>query len=90
MTGLAQVSGRNALSWEAKFAKDVEYIERRSLRLDVTIVARTVVRVIRRDGISDGAGPTTSEFLGSVETRDAGQSSGLDSISSSGRAQPKV
>ena len=47
VTGLAQVSGRNGLSWEDKFALDVEYVDRRSLRLDLSIMARTVSGVTR-------------------------------------------
>lgn len=60
LTGLAQVRGRNALSWEDKFAADVEYVENVSLRLDASIVWRTLVNVVRRDGIS-GAGVATME-----------------------------
>lgn len=67
VTGLAQVSGRNAISWEEKFAKDVEYVDSRSLALDVSIVVRTVLHVLKRVGISDAHGPTNTEFLGSVE-----------------------
>jgi lipopolysaccharide/colanic/teichoic acid biosynthesis glycosyltransferase len=52
ITGLAQVSGRNDLTWAEKFAKDVEYVDRRSLWLDVEILARTVGTVIARSGIS--------------------------------------
>lgn len=64
VTGLAQVSGRNAISWDEKFAKDIEYVERRSLKLDLLILARTAVEVVRRAGISDQAGPTMTEFRG--------------------------
>jgi lipopolysaccharide/colanic/teichoic acid biosynthesis glycosyltransferase len=52
ITGLAQVSGRNDLTWPEKFAKDVEYVDRRSLRLDAVILARTVGTVVSRSGIS--------------------------------------
>ncbi|WP_137293520.1 sugar transferase [Nocardioides dongxiaopingii] len=65
VTGLAQVSGRNALTWDAKFAKDVEYVDHRSLRLDASIIARTVAQVLRRDGISADGDVTMPEFLGS-------------------------
>lgn len=65
VTGLAQVSGRNALTWDAKFAKDVVYVDHRSLRLDASIIARTVAQVLRRDGISADGDVTMPEFLGS-------------------------
>lgn len=51
ITGLAQVSGRNAISWDDKFAMDIEYVESRSLLLDLKILALTVGRVVRRDGV---------------------------------------
>ena len=50
ITGLAQVSGRNALTWEAKFAADSDYVRRRSLRLDATILWRTVLAVLAAYG----------------------------------------
>ncbi|WP_134768403.1 sugar transferase [Nocardioides sp. 1609] len=65
VTGLAQVSGRNALTWDDKFAKDVEYVEHRSLRLDASIIWRTVAQVLRRDGISADGDVTMPEFTGS-------------------------
>ncbi|GAA1915963.1 sugar transferase [Nocardioides lentus] len=64
VTGLVQVSGRNALTWEDKFALDVEYVDRRSLRLDVSILVRTLLRVAKRDGIADAGGVTMAEFMG--------------------------
>lgn len=65
VTGLAQVSGRNAISWDQKFALDVEYVERRSLRLDLQVLARTVGGVLRRDGIAADGDVTMPEFAGS-------------------------
>jgi lipopolysaccharide/colanic/teichoic acid biosynthesis glycosyltransferase len=65
ITGLAQVSGRNALSWDEKFAKDVEYVDARSFMLDLRIVFLTVAKVVRRDGISADGDVTMPEFLGS-------------------------
>lgn len=67
ITGLAQVSGRNAISWDQKFAKDVEYVDQRSLALDVAILVRTMAGVVRRDGISDSAGLTMTEFVGTPD-----------------------
>jgi lipopolysaccharide/colanic/teichoic acid biosynthesis glycosyltransferase len=65
VTGLAQVSGRNGLSWEAKFALDVRYVDERSLALDAWILWRTAVAVFRRDGVSAAGHATMPEFLGS-------------------------
>lgn len=65
ITGLAQVSGRNALSWNQKFLLDVEYVDHRSLALDLRILWRTVAKVIERDGITDGKTHTMTEFMGS-------------------------
>lgn len=64
ITGLAQVSGRNALAWEDKFAKDVEYVDSRSFLLDVKIVVATVGKVFKRDGIAADGEVTMSEFMG--------------------------
>jgi len=64
ITGLAQVAGRNALSWPEKFALDVYYVDHRSLGLDLKILARTVAAVIRRDGISASGQATMPPFRG--------------------------
>jgi lipopolysaccharide/colanic/teichoic acid biosynthesis glycosyltransferase len=64
VTGLAQVSGRNAITWSEKFAKDVEYVDRCSLALDASIIWRTVAQVVRRDGISADGDVTMPEFTG--------------------------
>ncbi len=63
VTGLAQVSGRNAFSWDEKFDLDVKYVEGRSLALDLVILVRTLQHVVTRNGITDG-GATMTEFLG--------------------------
>lgn len=65
LTGLAQASGRNSLTWEERFALDVEYVDRQSLVLDLKIIARTVGAVLRRDGISAEGEATMAEFTGS-------------------------
>ena len=65
LTGLAQVSGRNAVGWDERLALDVEYVDTRSLRLDLAILARTVAAVVRREGISADGEATMPEFLGS-------------------------
>jgi lipopolysaccharide/colanic/teichoic acid biosynthesis glycosyltransferase len=65
VTGLAQISGRNAIDWDRKLALDVEYVETRGLRIDVGILVKTVKAVLRRDGISASDHVTAHEFLGS-------------------------
>jgi lipopolysaccharide/colanic/teichoic acid biosynthesis glycosyltransferase len=67
ITGLAQTSGRNSLSWQQKFCFDLEYVDRRCLRLDAGIIVRTIIRVLRRDGISDDQSATMVEFHGTHE-----------------------
>ncbi|HVS54043.1 MAG TPA: sugar transferase [Opitutaceae bacterium] len=62
ITGLAQVMGRNALSWAEKFEWDVRYVEQRSLWLDVKILALTVRSVLFRHGISAPGDATMPEF----------------------------
>jgi lipopolysaccharide/colanic/teichoic acid biosynthesis glycosyltransferase len=64
ITGLAQIRGRNALSWEQKFAYDLEYVRRRSLGLDLRILAGTVRTVLRRDGITAAGEATAHELRG--------------------------
>lgn len=71
LTGWAQVNGRNALSWEERFALDVWYVDHRSLALDLHILILTVARVLRRDGIAQPGQATMLEFTGS-ETRSEG------------------
>lgn len=66
ITGWTQVHGRNALSWEEKFAHDVWYVERESLGLDLRILARTVLAVLRREGISAEGHSTMPKFGGTA------------------------
>lgn len=65
VTGLAQVSGRNALDWDERLRLDVAYVDGRSLGMDVRILLRTVKTVFRRDGITEDGHVTVSEFRGS-------------------------
>lgn len=65
VTGLAQVSGRNTLSWDQRFKLDVVYVENRSLVLDMRILVRTIRAVVSRLGISQEGHATMSEFVGS-------------------------
>jgi lipopolysaccharide/colanic/teichoic acid biosynthesis glycosyltransferase len=66
ITGWAQVNGRNALSWEEKFALDTWYVDHRSLWLDLRILGRTLAQLMRRDGISHGNHDTMPWFTGSA------------------------
>lgn len=64
ITGLAQVGGRNRLAWEERFALDVAYVDDRSLRLDLRILAATARRVVARDGVEAEGSLTVAEFTG--------------------------
>ena len=64
VTGLAQVNGRNAISWDEKFALDCWYVDHRSFWLDLKIIARTLVKVLHRDGISAVGEATMPRFTG--------------------------
>lgn len=64
ITGWAQINGRNALPWEEKFALDVWYVDNHSLILDVKILLMTVVKVLKREDISQEGQATMQEFIG--------------------------
>lgn len=66
VTGWAQVNGRNAIGWAEKFALDVWYVDNRSLWLDLKIMLLTVLRIIRRDGITAEGSVTTEKFTGQI------------------------
>jgi len=68
ITGWAQVNGRNALSWEQKFAMDVWYVDNYSLGLDMRVLIKTLWVALRREGISQPGVATMQEFMGSGET----------------------
>ena len=65
ITGWAQINGRNALSWEDKFALDVWYVDHWSFYLDLRILMLTLEKVLRREGISQPGQATAEEFFGS-------------------------
>ncbi len=65
LTGLAQVSGRNAISWEDKFKLDVEYVDNISFIVDWKIMFKTIKKVYERSGISSDTSATTERFRGS-------------------------
>jgi len=67
VTGWAQVNGRNALSWEDKFALDIWYVDHQSFLLDIKILWRTARKVLVREGISAAGEATMSKFTGSKD-----------------------
>jgi sugar transferase EpsL len=64
ITGWAQVNGRNAISWEDKFRLDVWYVDNWSVWLDMKVIAMTVLKVLKREGISQKGHATAEEFKG--------------------------
>lgn len=62
ITGLAQAYGRNSLSWEEKFRLDVDYVNNRNVALDLKILAKTVMTVVKRDGIAQEGHETMPKF----------------------------
>lgn len=67
LTGLAQVNGRNAISWKEKFFYDVKYVNNVSFILDVKIIFITIKKIFVREGISDGHSETSVKFMGNNE-----------------------
>lgn len=68
LSGYAQVHGRNAISWEEKFEMDVQYVNHITFWGDLKIVFETVLKAVRRDGISSGASMTMEPFQGTPVT----------------------
>lgn len=64
VTGWAQINGRNAISWDQKFALDVWYVDNRSLLLDLKIIWLTLRKVVKREGISAAGEATMTKFTG--------------------------
>ena len=75
LTGLAQVSGRNNLSWEEKFKDDVYYVDHISLWEDIKIILKTVGKVLKREGISQEGNATMEYFKGNKELNEKRNSS---------------
>ncbi len=69
ITGWAQVNGRNAITWEEKFKLDVWYVDNWSLWLDIKIIAMTVWKILKREGISQPGQATMEEFKGAINER---------------------
>lgn len=68
-TGLAQVHGRNAISWEEKFDWDVKYVDKITFKGDIKILFDTVRTVLKREGINSDTSVTMEEFMGTEENR---------------------
>ena len=64
LTGYAQSHGRNAVTWEEKFKMDVWYARNLSFKVDLSVFFRTILIVLKRDGISSGTSDTMEEFMG--------------------------
>jgi len=71
LTGWAQINGRNAITWEEKFTLDTWYVDNLSFGLDIKIIFTTLMKVIRREGISANGEATMSEFLGTAKSLSA-------------------
>lgn len=67
ITGWAQINGRNNLSWEAKFELDVWYVDHWSVGLDLKILALTLWKVVKREGINEPGNATAREFMGTKQ-----------------------
>jgi lipopolysaccharide/colanic/teichoic acid biosynthesis glycosyltransferase len=64
ITGWAQINGRNTVSWDQRFEMDVWYVDNRTIWLDLRILARTMINVVRRDGITAEGSATMPRFRG--------------------------
>lgn len=76
ITGWAQVNGRNATTWEERLRQDVWYVDNWSLWLDFKILWMTVVKVLRREGVSKEGHATMPEFMGTQSEVAMGDSKG--------------
>ena len=70
ITGLAQINGRNSISWEEKFEYDVQYVENLSLKGDIKILFDTVFKVLKKEGINSENSATMEDFMGTPEKED--------------------
>jgi sugar transferase EpsL len=77
ITGWAQVNGRNAITWEERFALDVWYVDNWSLWLDMKILVVTIVKVLKKEGISAEGQATMPEFIGYQENTQTIQEAAL-------------
>jgi undecaprenyl phosphate N,N'-diacetylbacillosamine 1-phosphate transferase len=64
ITGWAQVNGRNAISWKQKFEYDVWYVDNLSFKMDIQIIIKTIVKIVKSEGISSATSATMERFVG--------------------------
>ena len=81
MTGWAQINGRNILNWEDKFKLDVWYVDNWTFWLDIRILYSTILKVIKREGISQPGFVTSEEFMGSKSSQETTESRSLQNES---------
>jgi lipopolysaccharide/colanic/teichoic acid biosynthesis glycosyltransferase len=70
LTGWAQINGRNVIDWETRFELDVWYVDHRTFGLDMAILARTLAKVLRREGITPSGAAAMPRFMGSPKHSD--------------------
>lgn len=70
ITGLAQINGRNSISWEEKYEYDVQYVENLSFKGDIKILFDTVFKVLKKEGINSENSATMEDFMGTPEKED--------------------
>lgn len=69
LTGLAQVNGRNNLEWDKRFEEDVNYVENISLWIDIKVILKTFIKILKREDISENGNATVRKFEGSGEVK---------------------
>lgn len=70
LTGLAQVNGRNTISWEEKFKEDINYVKNITFKGDIKIILKTIIKVFKREGITQKDKATIERFNGNKEKLD--------------------
>lgn len=69
LSGLAQVNGRNTITWEEKFNYDIKYIENITFLMDFKLIIQTVLKVFKREGVNKGQFVTMDKFKGTVDRK---------------------
>ena len=78
ITGLAQIKGRNLLSWEVKFDYDIHYVEHHNFLMDVKILFKTFLQVVKGEGVRAERQEIMPEFMGSKQSENKGSSNKID------------